>query len=218
MRKRKKYGKEIRYPSADLWENKRKRADFEQLIFIRDFLKEQGIPFWLHGGWAIEVLSGAEFPHEDVDLFVEECYQDKLKNALGERLLLEFPNRFVCAIGKSRVDIAFMQRDRSVFVIYHPKIIWIFPTDAFAESHTAYRGEEIPVVPLYISYMEQTQKMWQKAAFVEKARKRAVLLDKVLSADEKAKSRKWWPLRHTRWNLIKLKLGLVQRALNRTGS
>src|SRR2546426_10601110 len=81
----------------------------DDVLEIIGRLDDAGIEWWIHGGWALDALLGAETrPHDDLDLAVTRAHVERLEATLLEfrRIRDEWPASFVLADARGRqIDI-----------------------------------------------------------------------------------------------------------------
>lgn len=172
----------------------RRPATIDDLINVTTFFESNNIPYWLHGGWVVEAILGKPVPHDDVDIFTLKEHQQRIRTLAGESLLGEYPNRLILDINACKVDVAFVSPFRgNRLILAHPQAIWIFPERAFGNEKGTIHGREFSIVSPYIVYMEQSHTVWRKKKSREKFAERVRQLNKVMSAEEIAEARKWWP-------------------------
>lgn len=55
------------------------------LFYILDFFEHMGIPYWLDGGWGVDVLTGKQNrEHRDIDIDFDAKYTDEVITQLKE--------------------------------------------------------------------------------------------------------------------------------------
>lgn len=65
--------------------NKKEVTTKEDLITVINIFENAGIPYWVDGGWGVDILAGKQTrAHRDIDINFDSQYTEKLLNILFE--------------------------------------------------------------------------------------------------------------------------------------
>lgn len=194
---------------AELERDWKERADLQDLASAVRFLRKHGVPFWVHGGWAVEALVGRELEHGDIDLLVPEEWRGRLRTILGDSLRFEHAHRFLVVHEGAVVEMAFLRKTMGRYrSITYQSTIWVYPEEDLQGHTCVLAGETCPVVSNALLYAEVTNLVLKKKKVIPKHQARAALVEPLLSDADKQRSRKLWPVVNTPVNRLKVRLGL----------
>lgn len=80
----------------------------EAFLQLLDLLDERNLEYVVHGGWAVEALTGVERPHGDIDLAARidqrERFLETLKDYIRE---IPSPTKLKLALGATEAEVVF---------------------------------------------------------------------------------------------------------------
>jgi hypothetical protein len=182
-----------------------------QVLFsLLDELERLGVRVWVHGGWAIDALTGTSRPHKDIDLLAEEAARPLLHEHFRATLIDERVHRVKFRYGGVDVEVTlFRKTRRGKLVTVNPRIIIAWAPGAFGERTAALAGRPIPVVDVGVLYVEVANTVRKKADMLEKNARDLERLAPLLTDELCREARRYFPVPNTRWNRLRLKLGLI---------
>ena len=89
------------------------------LAGLHDLLQDQGIPYWLFGGWAVDFHAGVlTRPHGDIDIAVWLDDRDRIAKLLEQQRWAHTPDAeedgYTCFTHDDvRLEVAFLARDEN---------------------------------------------------------------------------------------------------------
>jgi hypothetical protein len=131
------------------------RAQLETIGWLHIRLGEQGIHYWLFGGWAVDFHAGrVTRDHEDVDLAVWQSDFDHVSGLLEAHGWSHAPEQGEEGYtgyerGEVRVELAFLARDEAGTVytpLTHGRGVW--PAGSFGDAIGEVNGVQARVVGL----------------------------------------------------------------------
>jgi len=184
----------------------------EDVLALLDMVRAAGAKTWLHGGWAFEAITGISRPHHDIDLLSLEEYRPILRDVFRELIGRETSHKLEFSFRGSKVDFVFAEPwTRGRFVSWSPRLIVPWPGNLISHDRRAkLGGREVPVIcpeALFIEIANDVGRVKHKMR--DKAQRDLALYGDLLVAPEnQAAMRKMYPLENTRWNRLRVKLGL----------
>jgi len=181
----------------------------EQLFALLDLLEREGVRVWVHGGWAVEALSGVSRPHNDIDLLAAETDRARLRKLFADSLLEEKTHKLTFTFDGAEVEITFFRRDKwgNAYTIA-PRILARWSEKSLGDRTAILEGREIPVVDVTALYVEVFNTLHKKGEMLEKNRRDQEIVRKLVTPQEEAFARRYFPRPNTRWNRLLLRLGL----------
>lgn len=180
----------------------------EDLFAALDFFAQNEIPVWVHGGWALDALSGASRDHSDLDLLADEACREKLKQVLGARVTHETSHKLEADLNGAGVDLVlFRRRGKSLYSIT-PRIVVEWPDDVLTHGRAAtLNGRAIPVVSPAALYMEIANKTRKKGPMLEKNARDLAVMEPLLSAEDRRLAERFFPRENTWVNRLRARFG-----------
>lgn len=181
----------------------------EQLFALLDLLQREGVRVWVHGGWALEALSGVSRPHKDIDLLAAETDRRRLRELFANSLLDETQHKLTVAFEGAEVEITFFQRDqRGRAYTITPRILARWSERSLGDRTATLDGHDIPIVDPTALYVEVFNTVLKKHQMLEKNRRDQEIVRKLVTPEEEASARRYFPRPNTWWNRLLLRLGL----------
>jgi hypothetical protein len=179
------------------------------LAAILEFLNGIGVRAWVHGGWALDALSGSTRPHKDIDLLVEEKHREPLRSALAGRIIAEMSHKFEVDFDGAEIDLMFFSRTwRGRLVSRAPRILIEWTPAAFGDRTAAVGDVTIPVVEPSVLYVEVADPAGKKREMLDKNQLDLERVTALLTPEEREAARRYYPVRNTLSNRLKLAFGL----------
>jgi hypothetical protein len=187
-------------------------ATLQDLVAVTRFLRENGVPFWVHGGWAVEAMTGVPLEHTDIDLLAPSEWRGRLRKLLGPRVRYEQEQRLLVVFDGAPLEIGFLAPySRRYRGTIYESTIWVYP-EGTLEGHTGtLGGETFPIPSPALMYAEMANRVRKKKKTIPKHAQRQKLLDAVVSDADRTRSRELWPLSSTIPNRMRVALGLWRR-------
>lgn len=187
----------------------RDRVTAADLLAVAQVLRDSGIPFWIHGGWAHEMVLGRPLEHGDIDVFIRDEDAPRLIALLGDRVQARAPHHIMVNIDGAVTDITFLKRMRGGRrVVDFGKAIWVMPESEFNGYEGVVDGQRLPMASPAFAFAELTHPLKRKRRVVAKHAERAELLRAALPEAEVARSRRLWPRRGNLLNRVRTALGI----------
>lgn len=182
----------------------------EDVVRVVSGLERAQIDCWLHGGWAVEGLVKRSLLHQDIDVFVMEDRGARLRQLLGQDVVLDRGDFLVWNSQSVEVDIVLVRPYRKNLVTWrHRDLLWVAPDPRLAGQRVELGGRSLPIVSPLTILVEQEHTVRKKRKAMPKMLERAAMLRQVLPPAMVAQSRRWWPVRATplrewlyRWRLL----------------
>lgn len=187
----------------------KEHAELADLFALLDLLEKNGIRAVVHGGWALDAVSGTSRPHSDIDMVANEDQRARLRDLFAGRLLAETSHKIEVEFQRTSVDFAFYRRTRRGLRTITPRIIAFWPPELDGEPRKAtLAGREIPIIPLRSMYCQIANPTRKKAKMLEKnARDLQRLLPYITEEDQRT-GKTFFPVENTFWTRLRLRLGL----------
>jgi hypothetical protein len=184
----------------------------DDFVAVTRFLRENGVPFWVHGGWAVEAMTGVAMEHTDIDLLVASEWRARLRKVLGPRLRYEQAQRFLVDFDHAPVEIAFLNPySRRYRATIYATTIWVYPEEDLHGFIGTLAGESFAMPSPALMYAELANRVRKKKKVIPKHVVRQKLLDAVVGDADRERSRMLWPLSSTIANRLRVALGLWRR-------
>lgn len=185
-------------------------VDAATLFTLLDELKQLGVPVWVHGGWAVDAYTGTTRPHKDIDLLAEEINRPRLREHFRSHIKEETIHKLEFAYKGATVEVTFFQRAaRGTAVTVTPRILVRWGRDSFADATAPLMGRPIPVVSLRALFVEVANQVKKNADMLAKNAQDLARLRPLLDESTIQAAQKLFPVPNTRWNRIRLRLGLL---------
>ncbi|AXA36186.1 MAG: hypothetical protein D6691_04675 [Candidatus Hydrogenedentota bacterium] len=181
----------------------------EQLFALLDLLQREGVRVWVHGGWALEALSGVSRPHKDIDLLAAEVDRERLRQLFADSLVEEDVHKLTVSFQGAEVEITFFQRDkRGKAYTITPRILARWSERSLGNCTAVLAGREIPIVDVTALYVEVFNTLRKKGDMLDKNRRDQEIVRRLVTPEQEAFARRYFPRPNTRWNRMLLRLGL----------
>lgn len=177
----------------------------DDVLAISAAFHAAGIPFYVHGGWALAGYCSTTFQSSDIDLYVPAEYEKVIEDKFGGLIQARTRKRVMLNFQSAVVEISFLTplRDNRWVMDFGIKI-WIIPQRDMQGHHITISGVEIPSVSKAFVYAELTNTLYKNDRDMQKHRDRAALAEAIMTDDERARSRSLWPLRGTFLNRLRI--------------
>ena len=182
----------------------------EQVWSLLDFFKTHGVRALLHGGWALDALTGETVrAHKDIDLLVDATERPRLRELLGDAVFEERPHKLGVNFEGAEVDLVFYETDnRGRAVTWTPRVLVRWAPDAVIGKTGKLAGRDAATVGLQALYCEIANPVRKKAAMLEKNQRDLVRIKPLMSVESMQEAERWFPLENTRWNRLLWRMGL----------
>ena len=185
------------------------QATAGDLLELLTRLKEHGVEALVHGGWALDALSGTSRMHSDIDLLIHEEDRDRVRALFADRVLVETSHKLEVQVGNTSADIVFFRRMGRGFATVTPRIIVLWPPDLLSgKQMRRINGSEIPIVNARVLYYELANTVRKKAPMLNKNQRDLRVIAPHID-DKVRKCRRYLPRPNTFWNRMRLKLRLL---------
>lgn len=185
-------------------------ASPEVLLALLDEIQQLGVRVWVHGGWAIDAVTGTSRPHKDIDLFANESDRATLRAHFQHSLIDETSHKIEFAYGSTPVEVTFFkQYGRREYATVTPRIIVRFSPGAFSDSTASLAERKIPIVSLQVLYMEVTNTVAKKRDMLEKNARDRERLAPFLTDEIRQAGKRHFVMPNTWWSRMRLFLGLL---------
>ena len=126
---------------------KNRAATADDLFALLDLMEGNGIPVVVHGGWAVDALTGTSREHRDVDLLAHERDRARLARLLAPHITKRTTHKLKLDYNGALVDLAFYRLNRrgEPVTLGERKMARWHP-DMLAGVRAPLLGREIPVV------------------------------------------------------------------------
>ena len=182
----------------------------EQLGSLLDFFETHGVRALLHGGWALDALTGETVRgHKDIDLLCDATQRPRLRELLGDAVFEEQPHKLGVNFEGAEVDLVFYEMDRrGRAVTWTPRILVRWAPDTLAGATGKLAGRDAATVGLQALYCEIANPVRKKTAMLEKNQRDLARIKPLMSEESIREAERWFPLENTRWNRLLWRLGL----------
>ncbi|PKO19655.1 hypothetical protein CVU37_02920 [candidate division BRC1 bacterium HGW-BRC1-1] len=182
----------------------------EQVWNLLDFFNTHGVRALLHGGWALDALTGETVrAHKDIDLLVDGAERSRLAELLGEAVFEEQPHKLGVNFEGAEVDLVFYEMDsRGRAVTWTPRVLVRWAPDAVSGATGKLAGREAPTVGLQALYCEIANPVRKKAAMLKKNQSDLARIKPLMTPKSMREAEQWFPLENTRWNRLLWRLGV----------
>lgn len=186
------------------------KSTADDLLALLEVFQQNGISVWLHGGWALEAVTGVARAHSDIDLLTHESNRGKLKQLFREKVSEETSHKLELKYGTVTVDLIFFEQVAGGrLVSWTPRIIAFWPPDLpAARNYGQIGGHEVPVVGLAALYMEIANTVRKKQPMLQKNKADLEILERVLTPEAREIGTRLFPRENTFWNRLRTRLGL----------
>lgn len=185
-------------------------ARAEQVLALVTTMERLGVRVWVHGGWAIDALTGTSRSHEDIDLLADEADRARLRSAFATSLVAETTHKLELSFEGVPVEVTFFRRLASGrLVTLTPRLIVRWDPESLGTARAPLGGGEIPVVGTGALYMEVANRVRKKPPMLAKNARDLERLAPLLTPAIKERAQRFEPLPNTRWNRIRLRVGLL---------
>jgi predicted nucleotidyltransferase len=179
------------------------------VLRLLEVMNENGIEVLVHGGWAIDAISGSTRPHSDIDLLVDEKHRQAVRKLFENDIVTETTHKLEVGFGKTTVDIVFFERRGKGFATITPRIIVLWPPNLLSDRRMArLNGTEIPIVSPRVLYSELANTVRKKAPMLTKNQRDLKIIAPYLTDADKV-SKRYFPRPNTFWNRVRLNLGML---------
>ena len=177
----------------------------EHVFRALDEMARLGVRVWVHGGWAIDAVTGTSRPHADIDFLANEEDLPRLRQAFSSQIVEEAMHKIVVALDGAEVEVTFFRRlSPNLYVTVTPRIIALWDPRDLGEDTATLAGRAIPVVGVRALYVLVANPVRKKAPMLEKNRRDLERLKPFVSPEDRATAPQWFPVPNTRWNRIRL--------------
>ena len=182
----------------------------EKVWALLDFFETHGVRALLHGGWALDALTGETVrAHKDIDLLVDAAERPRLRELLGDAVFEEQPHKFGVNFEGAEVDLVFYEMDsRGRAVTWTPRVLVRWAPDGVTGSSGNLAGRTAATVGLQALYCEIANPVRKKPAMLEKNQRDLARIKPLMSEESMREAERWFPLENTRWNRTLWRLGL----------
>ncbi len=207
--------KDMQFDSLSVVSKKEKlpgalQTSLEVLFALLDEIQQLGVRVWVHGGWAIDAVTGTARPHKDIDLFAHESDRATLRTHFQSSLIEETIHKLEFAYWTTTVEVTFFQKiGRTRLATLTPRIIVRYSATTFSDATASLGGREIPVVSLPTLYVEVANKIRKKRDMLEKNARDLERLTPYLNDDLRRAAERMFPVPNTWWNRLRLYFGLL---------
>ena len=188
----------------------KKTTNTADLFALLDHLDAHNVPVLLHGGWALDALTGTvKDSHHDVDLLVHERHRRALVRLFAGETMKDAGYKLKLNFRGTLVDLVFYRLNRAgepvtaspgTLVRWHPELL---------QGVTApLAGRQVPVIGATAMYAELATPKPRKPELVASNRRDMDRLEPLLTDDQKTDARRYVDEKCTRWQMWLLKLGL----------
>ncbi|MGC8739920.1 MAG: nucleotidyltransferase domain-containing protein [Candidatus Sumerlaeaceae bacterium] len=180
----------------------------EVLFALLDRMEQGGVRVWVHGGWAIDALTGTSRSHKDIDLLADEKDRPWVREQFGHALIKETSHKLEFLFRGASVEVTFFRRLwNGVLATVTPRIIVRWEPHVLGETRALLHGRSIPVVGIGALYAEIANRVNKKSEMLEKNARDLQRLKPLLTDTICRESGKYFPVPNTFWNRAKLFLG-----------
>lgn len=180
----------------------------EEVLGIIGFLKEHGVDVWLHGGWALEALTGIARVHTDIDIITDERHRDRLRNLLAGRIVKDRMHKLQVNFDGAEVDLVFFSKERGRLITWHPKLIAVWPPDLLTHGKTArLSGRDVPIISPTALFIQISHRVGKTRELKEKNERDRGLFHDIISDEQKKMAAKFFPREVTLVNRLRTALG-----------
>jgi hypothetical protein len=180
----------------------------EDLFSLLDFMQQHSIPCWVHGGWALEGLTGKSRPHHDLDIIVDDQFRPKIEQLLSSSIVAQHIHKFEVDFGGAELDLVFFQKQKGRIITKTPRIIGLWPPDAFTISNIGrISGREFPIISPVALYVQIANPVRKKKPMLEKNKADLELILPFLHGRDLEEFKKYYPIENTSWNRLKVRFG-----------
>lgn len=181
-------------------------ADLSSLLAL---LGEHGIEPLVHGGWALDALTGTSRIHSDIDLLMDEKHRDKVRSLFPGDIVAETSHKLEVRFSNTSADIVFFRRHGRAFATVSPRIIILWPPDLVSASQVVeMNGTSLRIVPLPVLYRQLANTVRKKAPMLAKNQRDLRVIAPFLEESDRQIGR-YYPRPNTFWNRLRLRLRLM---------
>lgn len=178
----------------------------EHLIRIMEMLKGAGIHAWVHGGWALEALTGVSRPHSDIDLLAAEKTRADFKRLFAGKIKHEASHKLEIDVDGADVEPTFYKGNGPYYTIT-PRVVMLWPANVFDESVKGkINGVEIPLVSPVALYALLANTVLKKPPMLEKNRRDLELMNGLLTPEQKKAAEVYFPMENTFLNRLRIRM------------
>lgn len=181
----------------------------DDLFALLDFMTQNGVPVWVHGGWALEALTGVARPHGDIDLLADEVHRHKLIEVLGERVVAKHLHKLEVNFNGAEIDLVFFRRKGKGAITVTPRIIARWSPDFISKGQVgAIAGRQIPILSARSLYVQIANPVRKKKEMLEKNARDMEQITPLLTEEEIRDAARFFPVENTFVNRLRVKLGI----------
>jgi len=178
---------------------------------LLDLLKKNGIEAWLHGGWAIDALTGRTRTHGDIDLFAHDRDRGRLAGLLSEYVVKQAIHKLKLNFHGSCVDFSFFSVMRSgIVTVKLSRYTVTLPAGVFSNVSGTIAGRSVPVISPAGFYCEIGERWKKSPDMLAKNEIDLAMINDLLTEDQKAVARRYFRENQTMWRRALLFLGIIK--------
>jgi hypothetical protein len=140
---------------------------------------------------------------------VEEKHREPLRAALAGKIIAEMSHKFEVDFDGAEIDLMFFSRTwRGRLLSRAPRILIEWTPSAFGDRTATVGGVTIPVVEPSVLYVEVADPAGKKREMLDKNQLDLERVTALLTPEEREAARRYYPVRNTLSNRLKLAFGL----------
>lgn len=181
----------------------------ETLFAVLDELEKLGVRVWVHGGWAIDALTGTSRPHKDIDLLADEKDRPRLRETFATSITDETSHKLEFSFQGVPVEVTFFRKLwNGSLITVTPRIVVLWSRNSFGDRYAPLGNRAIPVVGVGTLYAEVANRTKKKKEMLEKNSRDLQRLQPLLTETIEKAAQKHFPRPNTFWNRLRLYLGM----------
>ncbi len=180
----------------------------QELFSLLDIIEGAGIRVLLHGGWALDALTGVEMPHHDIDLIAAEKDRNRLREVLKEYVVEERSHKLGLDYNGAGVDMVLYGTDwlgRDITVT--PKYLVRWDPEAMKGLTGTLHGRTLHTIGLKALFVELAHPLRKTEATIAKNNKALERIRHLMTPEILEDGPNWFPSENRRWNRFKFRLG-----------
>ncbi|MCX7019187.1 MAG: hypothetical protein WCK47_05500 [bacterium] len=183
----------------------------DDVFALLDILEKNGVRGWLHGGWAIDALTGQGRLHGDIDLFARQRDRGRITALLAEYVVKQAIHKIKLNFQGALADFSFFSVMRGGIVIVKLSHYTVtLPAGAFSDVRGTIAGRGVPVISPVGLYCEIGERWKKPPEMLAKNVIDLAMISDLLTEDQKTAARRYFRENQPPWRRALVFLGLMK--------
>jgi lincosamide nucleotidyltransferase A/C/D/E len=168
-------------------------TNVDDLFRLLDCIEKHGVRVWLHGGWAMDALTGRTRPHADVDLLAHANDRERIARAMAPYVIKKYSYKLKLNFEGTKVDFSFFTRLwNGMPVMRLPHYTVTLPAGSLDGYEGTINGRKVNVISPLGYYCEIGEEYMKSPEKLEKNRLDRELYGDRISDEDKETARRYF--------------------------